>query len=222
MPDAQHLPSSVSRPVHVERSAARYVVQGTRLRLEFEFHDDRWGHRLQLLHAGVPIPVLTSLEGSAEDAAPASPAFQDLRLESFGDSVYEFQLMGQSGAAVYSAAIRFDGEQEVIEFDVCARFRKPGGSIQAVSTYEIASDWTAGPIADEGFTLRNRALHDDSPAIRIQLQEIPNPPSRAGFAPKISLDDTITVGWPDLPAENRGPGPLSLRWRYRIALISPG
>jgi hypothetical protein len=222
MPDSPPPPPPPCRKVCIEQSSARCLLQGTSLTFEFTFQGDRWRHTAALSHGGLAIPVLASLDGAAEDATPPSPAFQDLRLESFSDSVHEFQLMGQCGAAIYSAAARFDDSLNQVEFDVYARWRKPVEGFRAVSSYVPAPEWHGESASRDCVTFRNRSEPTGAPLLALQAIEAPDAPPRLETWPAIRVETAIEVGWPVLPPGTLTSGRPSLRWHYRIALISPG
>lgn len=221
IPTASGHHSTLVSPVLIERSATRYLLQGPKLWLEFNFMDDRWQHRIGMLSAADRSPVLSSVEGAAHDDAPPSPAFQDLRLESLSGSVHEFQLMGQSGPAVYSAAIRFDGESQLIDFDICARLRKSIAGFKTVSSYAVAEDWEAATADNDGAAIQRQGRSTTDRVLIIEPVEIRDSPQEHRHRAPIVVKETIVAGWDEQSIVPFGTGPLSLRWHYRMALISP-
>src|SRR5579863_112314 len=91
----------------LEKSADAYSLRDADFELSYRYLGDRWQHGISVQHDGQWRPLLTSQEGSATDDVPPSPPLQDLRFEQLADGVFEFQLLGQSGKGVYSAAVRF-------------------------------------------------------------------------------------------------------------------
>lgn len=222
MSDAsEFLPTAGSRPVRVERSAAHYALHGLFLRLDFDFVGDRWQHALTIVRYDRHSTVLISCEGDSSNQSPPSPAFQDLRLESFSDHVHEFQLMGQSGPAVYSTAIRFDEGQAHIEFDTCARLRKPMLGFKAVSSYSTLPGWSLSSSGAGTALAWPSDLSPASSSIRVELMDIPDVGQSLFGQPQIHIGEGITIGWPVLPEKPSNSTFQTLRWRYRIALISP-
>ena len=51
---------------------------GTLLRVAFQFSDDRFHHSVGILTNGMFHTLLESLEGSANESWPSSPAFQEV------------------------------------------------------------------------------------------------------------------------------------------------
>src|SRR5262249_27718650 len=107
---------------------------------------DRWQHFVSRRTRGESLLLLASDEGSPADQVPGSPALQDLRFEKLSHGVVEFQLLGQAGKGIYSAAIRFDGGAQTIDFDFCARGRSADSPIGTASRYQISVDGAASAI----------------------------------------------------------------------------
>jgi hypothetical protein len=124
--------------LEVEQSAAASTLRSGNLQLSFHYDRDRWRHVLAIRGETGWETVLTSIEGSPEQTLPPSPSFQDLRLERIDSETGEFQLFGQAGQAVYSAAIRFDGKSQAISFDIAARAQREGGERCAMTRYELS------------------------------------------------------------------------------------
>ena len=147
---------------------------------------------------------LCSCEGASENATPPSPAFQDLRwepqtLETATSSpslktsddeiaVGEFQLFGQCGRQVYSAAVRCSAQQ--IDFDLCVRVRG-GEPFQLLSSYDspaaVASGngipLIAGKLRLEPVSLRNEPAVDchvdQNNRVRIASRPVTLPPKKS-------------------------------------------
>jgi hypothetical protein len=124
--------------IQVEKSADKYLLRDDGIELVFCFAGDRWQHSVGLRREDDWHAVLISVEGRPADAALPSPAFQDLRFEQPAEGVYEFQLMGQSGKGIYSAAVRYDALARMLDFDLCARGPAANFSLCTVSTYRLA------------------------------------------------------------------------------------
>src|SRR3954466_6084925 len=107
----------------LEKSADAYTLRDAGFELSFRHMGDRWQHCLSFRRDGEWLPLLTSVEGAPTDDVPPSPPLQDLRCEEIADGICEFQLLGQSGKGVYSAAVRLDESTHTIDFDLCARGR---------------------------------------------------------------------------------------------------
>lgn len=111
----------------LQSSSRQFVIQTGDLEVRYTLAEDRWRHVLAVRDGPGARILLESEEGAAgADDAP-SPPFQDLHLEDLGGGVHEFQLLGQAGHAIYSAAIRCEGPAERVSFDVFARARRSSG-----------------------------------------------------------------------------------------------
>jgi hypothetical protein len=109
--------------------------------LNFSWIKDRWTHLLQKsvpVGAGTTQSQLVSLEGTAEEAWPGSPAFQDLHLERISPDCCEVQLLGQAGKNHYSGAIRCDGSRNVIDFDLAVRIQTAPAAPLIVSPGKVS------------------------------------------------------------------------------------
>ncbi len=95
---------------------------GPNLRIIFDRRADRWGHRIELLDDGAMMAAIESVEGSAIDNWPPSPAFQTLDVETRAGERQIALLVGKAGESHWSAAVEADGAAEVIAFDVACRF----------------------------------------------------------------------------------------------------
>ena len=124
----------------VEKSADAYTLRDANIELSFRQVGDRWQHCVSVSNHGEWFPLLTSEEGTPADDVPPSPPLQDLRFEQLADDVFEFQLMGQSGKGVYSAAVRLDGGASTIDFDLCARGRAKEPPLCTVSRYVVPGE----------------------------------------------------------------------------------
>lgn len=134
--------------LEIEKSADAYIVRSGNLLVRFEYSTDRWRHAIAVCGTREQPFLLSSEEGAPDDPRPPSPAFQELRLESIGSDVCEFQLFGQAGKGIYSAAVRFDGAAAEITFDVAARANRAGAEIHEGSAYAVAptASYTVDPL----------------------------------------------------------------------------
>jgi hypothetical protein len=201
--------------IELEETPGLYCLSAGGLRIAFHHVGDRWNHTLSVRHATSWQALFTSVEGLPNDAIPPSPAFQDLRWELIAEDIHEFQLFGQAGKGVYSAAIRVDGRAQVVFFDIAARSQREGAGLCVWSTYETVAP---GPVSI-----------DEAPGDLMVLGEfgalilVPIAPAltwvMAG-APGTNMSAKATVGSPAAErAENSVP-PRNARWRYEIHLAS--
>lgn len=200
--------------IHVEQSPAACSLCTPDLRLTFEHVSDRWRHTVSVRHREEWLPILTSVEGTPDEHAPPSPALQDLRLEMIDDQTSEFQLMGQSGRHIYSAAVRFDGAADRIDFDLCLRTRQPSLPMDAHSIYRIGESVSQQSI-DE---VRERVLVVAG-GLRLAIAVVDiagNPPEQRCRVGIDYSDRTIRVGCGVV--EPLPPAGRRVRWRYQISL----
>lgn len=197
--------------MEVEQSADVNALRTGDLELTFRYDRDRWRHELAVRAESGWQTVLMSVEGLPDQALPPSPSFQDLRLERIDDETGEFQLFGQAGKAVYSAAIRFDGRLQTISFDVAARAQREGAERCAESRYEPAPPVKPSDVHAAG----NVALTAGGSSLILSASEPGTvisaaPPTGSDLAPMIvagfSLESTSGDAHP----------PRNARWQYEI------
>jgi len=129
--------------LEIEQRVDKVRIAGRDWELVFEHLGDRWAQRL----TGPRLGEWRSVEGSTEDLAPPSPAFQELLCERPAPGVVEVQLFGRAGQGVYSAAVRVDEAFGEIAFDVFVRGKHPDKPLGRGSRYERVKAWggTTGP-----------------------------------------------------------------------------
>jgi hypothetical protein len=106
------------------------------LRAVFDYRVDRWGHRIEVRREDQWVAAFSSIEGSADDDWPPSPAFQHIHLQTFSLSGPTALLVGKAGASHWSAAIEADRETGVLRFDIACRL--VGGPSFLGSAYSFA------------------------------------------------------------------------------------
>jgi len=196
----------------IERSSEILRVRSDRVELSFRHDCDRWRHEFSAYAADQWWTVLRSLEGSAENPMPASPALQDLRLEQLSEQVFEFQGMGQAGSAIYSAAIRLDFAVLEVAFDLCVRGKRAGSSMRAQSHYEISSGSAVPDSNGSAVTLSDSGARLTISPIRIEGQ----PDCECRLLD--SATRQIAAGCFSADAYSADPKPRSIRWGYRFSL----
>ena len=108
-----------------------------RLQVRFFWQHDRFAHELSLSDGEWTVPLLQSLEGSADDAWPPSPPLQSLHVESRGDMQVALAV-GMAGASHWSASVEVNSDG--LRFDIACRVR---GEPRALgSCYRIMPDVT--------------------------------------------------------------------------------
>jgi hypothetical protein len=201
--------------VVIEESAEAYAVRGAELEIAFRLVHDRWQHFISVRHEGRYLPLLTSAEGQPDDEQLLSPALQDLRLETLSDDVFEFQLLGQAGKGVYSAAVRFDGAAQSIDFDLCARRRSAESPLCTASRYTLAGSVEAR-VRQQSKILLLEVPHASS---RIKLSPVPIPgqPTTCCRLDAEGPVMRVLVGcFESIPLSPEKQA-VSVRWRYRVA-----
>lgn len=171
-------------------------------RFEFVWRSDRWQHVLFQAQPQGWQPVLESVEGTAEQPWPASPAFQNAYIERQSPTCAEVQLLGQAGKNHYSAAIRCDAAENMIEFDMAVRIHAEPAAPLLMSAYHAAPplpgrtcDWTLTPETLPG-----------------------QPPIVSDWTPGSSTATNLTLSMVDLSALKMEKQRATLRWKYRIAV----
>jgi hypothetical protein len=200
--------------IDLERSSDVFTVRGADLAISFRHIGDRWQHRVSAREGGAWLRLLASEEGSAEAATLPSPVFQDLRCEELPGGAVEFQLLGQAGGAVYSAAVRFDHDPLTIDFDVCLRSRAVPSRHSARSQYVLA---------DRGIAVRPQSgsliVSRGRVAIEVAPVTIPaNPPGEC----RLVIDGAvrrINAGCFEVPEHVACGKGVSVRWRYQMRLL---
>lgn len=112
----------MSRP-DCELSAGRVAVR-------FAHRGDRWGHAI-LIDGQM---VLTSAEGTPEEAWPASPPLQELHEQALADGRRAIFGVGMAGRSHWSLSVTADGDRLVFEA-ACRAFGERG---PLGSGYQIA------------------------------------------------------------------------------------
>ncbi len=171
--------------------------------LRFERVVDRWRHVIECVEGG--FWSWTSMEGAAEDACPSSPAYQDLWFEDRGEACCEIQLMGQAGGAIYSAAVAVDEIERRVNFDVCARRKRPGIPVAAQSRYRVQS---AG---DEEFGVRWLQSWD-----LVFETSFPGERSQSMSEPIRRVSGGFEVGYPPQHCNVIAPEISQWRWQYSL------
>ncbi|MCY2966882.1 MAG: hypothetical protein NT069_25165 [Planctomycetota bacterium] len=193
-----------TRMFQIERSADRVQVGFSNLVVVFELTGDRWSHSLEQIGGGSS--RLCSLEGGADDAEPCSPAFQDLWFEPMGTDTCEFQMMGQAGQAIFSAAIRLDAQSGKVDFEICARRKKPAARVGMTSTYQIVS----GPHGAGGGSNAGCDVW--------QIESLPVPGNEVSVTPPViaTEDGRIVAGYCEQTGCEPSESLKQIRWRYQI------
>jgi hypothetical protein len=197
-----------------EKSADAYTLREADVELSFRHVGDRWQHFVSVPNHGEWFPLLTSEEGTPADDVPPCPPFQDLRFEQLADEIFEFQLMGQSGTGVYSAAVRFDGGADTIDFDLCARGRSQATPLCTTSRYTLAGNDLLPQVQQRAAAVTSRVC--DGRAVDIAPVPIADSPHSECRLTTRQNGRRIDAGCFDISSSGLPGKGFSVRWRYRI------
>lgn len=200
--------------IQLEKSADKYLLRDDAMEFSFRFVDDRWQNSVALRHENRWHVVLISAEGRPADAVLPSPAFQELRFEQPAEGVFEFQLMGQSGKGIYSAAVQFAAAERMLDFDLCARGPTANSSLCTLSTYRLAGPEQLPAVRNEP----GSAILIPAGWGSIRIAPVPivgNPASECRLNCEAG-ERELAVGCFDSAAPNTAGKFVSTRWRYRL------
>lgn len=204
--------------LHVDQSPQACELRSDGLRLSFDFSPgDRWQHGLDVLSDNEWRRVLTSVEGLPDEPQPPSPAFQDLRLERIDSQTSEVQLFGQSGQRVYSAAVRFDGSRQEIDFDVCCRLPRQQIGPPLVSSYSLPLGQRME--SREKDSEQSRLWMPPLP-IEIEIPPLPNQSPTGWYTEPMSTGVSLQLGCFDVTPAAAQKSAVTVRWRYVIRFQS--
>lgn len=195
--------------LEIVHSATHYCVTTSRFTLEWELVADRWHHRLMLAGAGAV--CLISVEGTPEEAVPASPAFQDLWFERLSDEQCEFQMMGQAGQAIFSGAIRVSEPLGQLEFDLCSRRKKEGVDVCCRSTYELH------PLVTPGVQTTEQVW--EFPGLRFAGASTAEPAAIAPVVPTRFAGGRLVAGYCLETGCIPAAAERTIRWGYRVCAV---
>jgi hypothetical protein len=200
----------------LEKSTQTCTLHSDSLEISFSHIGDRWQHRVSVRGDRQWLPLLLSEEGAADATKPPSPAFQDLRCEELPGGAFEFQLLGQAGNAIYSAAVRFDDGTQTIDFDVCARARAMQSDFSAKSHYLLAGD-------DSVISLQRHAdsLVASRGTVGVEIKPVLIPGNPASDCRMVDEGAVrrIVAGCFEAPVSGGCGRGVSVRWRYQMTPV---
>lgn len=200
--------------IELEKSADAYSLLDADFELSFRHVGDRWQNCVSVRHHGEWHPLLTSEEGVASNDVPPSPPFQDLRCEQVAEDIFEFQLLGQSGKGVYSAAVRFNGGARTIDYDLCARGRSMETPLCTASRYILAgNDWLLQVRQEPGLLVLSARGGRSVEIAPVPIQGSPRSECRLTTVDNVRRIDAGCFETKNVPGKG-----LSVRWRYRMVL----
>jgi hypothetical protein len=147
-----------------------------------------------------------------EEAGPASPAFQDLHVETLGPGIVEVQAMGQASRNIYSCAVRFDAAQRSIDFDFAARLR-----VVTAASVATAYRLTASPEATVECSPHQLVMGTVSQHLLTITCEEPGVALVLGHGDDAGgrLLTAGHVGWSELIPGRTG---VTVRWKLRMEI----
>ncbi len=104
-----------------EKALAAVDEAGRGLRVVFHRAGDRWAHRIEYLDGAQATVVWQSIEGSASDDWPPSPALQDISVERLPDGRDVIFLVGKAGSSHWSASVEALLSPSRLVFDIACR-----------------------------------------------------------------------------------------------------
>jgi len=156
--------------------------------LAFTWQGDRWGHRLTLVAGdGRRLPLLTSDEGTPQQAWPPSPPLQAFHVQTLADGRQVALLVGMAGRSHWSASVEPMPAAAGFRFDLACRHPDAPGWIG--STCQFAE------------------------AARTHLEVWPLPGTQVDItrSPRASRADQLRA-WPAAAPLNSG----TVRWGYEL------
>lgn len=175
------------------------VLSAGRLRVGFEQAGDRHAHWIEVgddAAGGGRKRWLESIEGTASESWPPSPALQSLHVEERENQVQVALLVGMAGGSHWSMSVEADASRGQLTFDVACRTRNVpeflGSSYRAISL----------PAGDRDDRRLRWSLANE--IVELELD------SSAGQAGAECHAERLTIA-PKLVA---AAGPRTYRWRY--------
>jgi len=168
-------------------------LEGDGVRVVFTRRGDRYAHsvfRVSTSEEGTPSGLLLdSIEGTPDDAWPASPALKELHFEDRADGRL---LVGMAGKSHWSLSVELDVARGDLVFDVACRLR--GMPARLGSRYRLSAGTDQIPVAIE--------------PIPIAIMPIDGEVARL----VTSVDGQLHIE----PPAVAGPWPRTVRWRYVV------
>ncbi len=178
--------------------------KGITLRAAFNWWVDRYGHAISVVHASGKIStVLTSIEGDASEAWPASPPLQSISVEEVASGRNAALLVGMAGRSHWSASVEAIPGQAALVFDVACRI----GTLPAKlgSRYTVAEGQLVSGPGDKKREFV--AVQLGTLGVRVCREQVP------GCEAKLRLPDSgELVIRPDVGETATS----TVRWRYRV------
>ncbi|MBI3465753.1 MAG: hypothetical protein HY000_22275 [Planctomycetes bacterium] len=199
------------------------IIEGGGLRVVFARAGDRFSHTIGYVARSASdfrlptsdfrsptsdlhfVPLLESIEGTPDDAWPASPPLQSLHCEDRPDGKQLALLVGMAGRSHWSLSLELDPALGTVTCDVACRLHDEPGAL--TSTYRIVQT----PVSMIGGSL---ALSSGARRFQLLLPQTADQ-HRCGLG--ISGASQVVVR----NALASGPLPRTERWRYALTAERP-
>lgn len=172
---------------------------GSRLRVTFRWHADRYAHRITLHASEQVIHLLSSREGDAHKDWPPSPPLQQISQAQLPDGRRALLLVGMAGKNHWSLSVATDPDQQELVFDVACRANVSPD--QLGSSYQLERG--PGPHTP-GSVILHPAPRSNPVCVHV--------PAGKGTAPLVITETRLTIG----PGGERESVPATFRWKYHV------
>jgi hypothetical protein len=173
------------------------ITSSGRLRLTFNWFEDRFSHQVEWCDGDRDIVLLKSLEGNPDESWPLSPPFQQVEPHSIGDGTKSLLAIGLAGTSHWSASVEQVGKDRLenesrIRIDVACRMKSRAPMLG--STYDYF----------EGASLQSTDRG-------LLLKSVPDVALQVATSGQITQSGrSLTIAPLQIPAEN----PATARWVY--------
>jgi hypothetical protein len=179
-----------------------------RLRIDFTWNGDRYQQALWLISGTRECCLLTTVEGTGQQAWPPSPPLQNLHQQEMPTGDLAALGVGMAGTSHWSLSVEASVDQPTFTCDVACRVKEEPGDLTV--TWEAGENITVNAIA-ERFVELAAAIG----GVRVSVDE------QDEFAADLSVGNRIEHPGQRIclaPQRTAGAPPTTIRWRYRIEL----
>lgn len=174
------------------------------LGVSFHWVDDRFTHTVWACFGQQTVPLLRSVEGTADEVWPSSPPIQQVNCPNRDGQPTAILGMGMAGRSHWSMSIEASSDPLALIFDVACR---PGGDLgKLASGYQTLVSST-GQTGDDAVVLEHSRQ-------RFQIQTISVDTSSNTSIDRDGQSVAVRVH------ANQLAGAKTFRWKYRVAMDS--